>query len=66
MVTVSPVSAWTIASPWPESPSDEPEDGEYPEETEESEWEEAEAVRIVADWSEKDPANCCDCRDYCY
>jgi len=66
LVTVSPVSAWTIASPGPESPSDEPEDCEYPEETEESEWEEAEAVRIVAYWSEEDPANRGDGRDYCY
>jgi len=64
LVTVAPVSAWTIASPWPEGPSDEPEDSEYPEETEEPEWEEAETVRIVAYWTEEDPANCCDCRDY--
>jgi len=48
LVAVSPVSAWTIPSPGPESPSDEPEDCEYPEEAKESEWEEAEAVGIVA------------------
>ena len=62
LVSVSPVSAWTVASPWPEDPPDEPEDYEYPEETEESEWEETEAVRVVAYWSEEDPANC---RDGC-
>jgi len=62
----SPVSARTVPTPWPESPSDEPEDCEYPEETEESKWKEAEAVRIVAYWSEEDPANCRDRRDYRY
>jgi hypothetical protein len=66
LITVPPVSSRTISSPTPESPSDEPEDSEYPEETEESEWEESEAVRIVAYWTEEDPANCCDCRDYGY
>ncbi len=39
---------------------------EYPEETEESEGEEAEAVWIVAYWSEEDPADCCYRRDYGY
>ena len=43
-----------------------PEDCEYPEETEETKWEEAEAVRIVAYRSEEDPANRSDSRDYCY
>jgi len=66
LVTVAPVSTRTVTSPWPECPSDEPEDCEYPEEAEESEWEEAEAVRIVAYWSEEDPAYGCDGRDYGY
>lgn len=66
MVTVAPVSTRTVTSPWPESPSDEPEDREYPEETEEPEWEEAEAVRVVAYWSEEDPADRGDGRDRCY
>jgi len=66
LVTVSPVSARTVASPWPEGPSDEPEDGEYPEETEESEGEEPEAVWIVAYRSEEDPANRGNGRDYGY
>jgi hypothetical protein len=69
LVPVSPVSARTVSSPWPESPPDEPEDCEYPEETEEyAEREEAEAVWIVADrsWSEESPAYRGQCRDYCY
>jgi len=66
LVTVPPGSAWTVTSPWPECPSDEPEDCEYPEETEESEGEEAETVWIVAYWSEEDPADCCYGRDYRY
>jgi len=66
LVTIAPVSAWTVASPWPECPSDEPEDCEYPEETEESEGEEAKAVWIVAYRSEEDPADCCYRRDYGY
>ena len=66
MVTVAPVSTRTVTSPWPESPSDEPEDCEYPEEAEESEGEEAEAVWIVAYWSEEDPADRCYGRDYRY
>ncbi|OLE69374.1 hypothetical protein AUF78_11510 [archaeon 13_1_20CM_2_51_12] len=66
MVAVSPVSTWTISSPRPKSPSDEPEDCEYPEEAKESKWEEPEAVGIVAYWSEEDPANRGDDGDYCY
>jgi len=66
LVAVSPVSAWTISSPGPESPSDKPEDCEYPEETEESEGEEAKAVWIIAYWSEEDPADCGYCRDNGY
>jgi len=66
MVAVSPISARTISTPGPESPSDEPEDCKYPEEAKESKWEEAEAVRIVAYWSEEDPANRGDGRDYRY
>jgi len=66
LVAVSPVPPRTVPSPRPESPSDEPEDCEYPEETEETKWEEAEAVRIVAHWSEEDPANRRNRRDYCY
>jgi len=58
--------AQTVPTPWPESPSDEPEDYEYPEETEEPKWEETEAVRIVADRSEEDPANRRNRRDYRY
>jgi len=66
LIAVSPVSAWTVASPRPESPPKEPEDCEYPEEAEESEWEEAEAVWIVAYWSEEDPAYGCDGRGHRY
>ena len=61
-----PVSAWAVAPPRPEGPAKEPEDCEYPEETEESKWEEAEAVWIVTYRPEEDPANCRDCRDYRY
>ena len=43
-----------------------PEDCEYPEETEETKWEETEAVRIGAYWSEEDPANRRDRRYYRY
>jgi hypothetical protein len=64
LVTVSPVSSRTVSSPTPEGPSDEPEDCEYPEEAEESEWEEAETVWIVACWSEEDPAERGDGRNY--
>jgi len=66
LIPVSPVSARTVASPRPEGPSDEPEDSEYPEETKESEGEEAETVRIVAYRPEEDPANRGDGRDYGY
>jgi len=66
LVTVAPVSTRTVTSPWPESPSDEPEDCEYPEETEEPEWEETRTVWIVAYWSEEDPADRCYGRDYRY
>ncbi len=66
MVAVSPVPSRTVPSPRPENPSDEPEDCEYPEETEEPKWEETKAVRIVAYWSEEDPADRRDHRDYRY
>jgi len=66
LVTVAPVSTRTVTSPWPESPSDEPEDCKYPEETEEPEWEETEAVWIIAYWPEEDPADRCYGRDYGY
>jgi hypothetical protein len=67
LVAVSPVSARTISSPWPESPSDEPEDCEYPEETEEDpEWEEAVWIVAYRGWSEEEPVDCGDRSDYCY
>src|SRR6266705_5727184 len=66
LVTVPPVSARTIPPPRPESPPDEPEDCEYPEEAKEPEWEEAEAVGIVAYWPEEDPTNRGDCRNHDY
>ena len=66
LITIPPVSAWAVAPPRPEGPAKEPEDCEYPEETEESKWEEAEAVWIVTYRPEEDPANCRDCRDYRY
>jgi hypothetical protein len=64
LITVSPVSARTVSSPTPESPSDEPENCEYPEKAEESEGEEAETVWIVAYWPEEDPAERGDGRNH--